>query len=142
MNLVIAYGNPLRGDDGVGWAIAERVEAAVPDATVLVRHQLVPELAEAIAEATTVVFVDARCGSTPGCVRCEPLTPQRCRGPLGHVQTPAALLAMAADLFQREPVAYLVSVDVAACELGGELSPAAVTAVPEASGVVVRLLHP
>ena len=34
--LVIGYGNPLRGDDGVGWRVAEAAAAVLPDPPVTV----------------------------------------------------------------------------------------------------------
>ena len=33
--LVIGYGNPLRGDDGVGWRVAEAAAAVLPDPCLL-----------------------------------------------------------------------------------------------------------
>ena len=65
-------GNPLRGDDGVGWRVAEAVAAALPDAVadVLTVHQLTPELAEPISRAERVIFIDAAAEGKPGAVRC------------------------------------------------------------------------
>lgn len=64
-DLVIGIGNPLRGDDGVGWWLAERAEQ-LPPATptgsrLLVRavQQLTPELSEELAGARRVLFIDA-----------------------------------------------------------------------------------
>ncbi len=74
--LLIAYGNPMRGDDGAGLALAERIEQIWRSQNVSVRsietHQLTPELAADMAEAdvSAVVFVDA-CAAEEG----EPLTP-------------------------------------------------------------------
>ena len=61
MMLIIGYGNPLRGDDGVGWRVAEAAGTALPEgaATVLAVHQLTPELSAPISRAGRVVFVDA-----------------------------------------------------------------------------------
>lgn len=62
--LVIAIGNPLREDDGAGPAVAARlVERGVlreGDTDIVCVHQLLPELAERIAAARVVIFVDAR----------------------------------------------------------------------------------
>ena len=61
--LVIGIGNPLRGDDGVGWALVEDLEASLPDPgpclELRVVHQLTPELAVELAEAQRVLFIDA-----------------------------------------------------------------------------------
>ena len=59
--LVIGYGNPLRGDDGIGRVIAEHIaETLRPEAIdVVVAHQLTPELTEPISRSGLVIFVDA-----------------------------------------------------------------------------------
>ncbi len=63
--LILGIGNPLRGDDGAGWVLAERLAAAWPRFTGLVSlrrvQQLTPELAEEIAELgpKLVIFADA-----------------------------------------------------------------------------------
>src|SRR5688500_920322 len=66
--LVIGYGNPLRGDDGFGWQIAQQLAGLLIDesVTVLAVQQLTPELAEAVGRASLVMFVDAHAGGRPG----------------------------------------------------------------------------
>jgi hydrogenase maturation protease len=44
--LLIGYGNPLRGDDGLGWQVADQVARdADKSIKVVATHQLTPELA-------------------------------------------------------------------------------------------------
>jgi hydrogenase maturation protease len=58
--VVIGYGNTLRGDDGAGPAVAQAIaDRALPGVRSLAVPQLTPELAEIVAEANLVVFVDA-----------------------------------------------------------------------------------
>lgn len=58
--LVVGVGSLVRGDDGVGHVVAERIEAlGLPGVSVLAVTQLVPELAESMSDARLVVFVDA-----------------------------------------------------------------------------------
>ena len=65
--LIIGYGNPLRGDDGVGPRAAELLveedgvtSPLLPDGVqVLVCHQLTIELAPQIAEADRLILIDA-----------------------------------------------------------------------------------
>ena len=59
--LIVAYGNPLRSDDGVGWVVAEelRRRLASPEVEVLRLQQLLPEVAESLSRADAVIFVDA-----------------------------------------------------------------------------------
>ena len=127
--LIIGYGNPLRSDDGVGWAVAERLQRSfgeMPSVEILAVHQLTPELAEAVSRAELVVFVDAAFGGgLPGTWKCEPVNPDEVRaGPLGHHFTPAELLVYARALFASAPQAVIVSVVGGSFEAGGGLSPA------------------
>ncbi len=64
--LVIGYGNPLRGDDGFGVYVAERLhhEGVGEQVTLMTRHLLAPELAEDLSEAEFVLFI-AVCSSAP-----------------------------------------------------------------------------
>ena len=64
--LIIAYGNPLRCDDGVAWRAAEALEGKFPSEQVeiLRLHQLAPELADAVRQRELVLFVDAAFDAT------------------------------------------------------------------------------
>ena len=145
MMLIIGYGNPLRGDDGVGWRVAEAARAALPEgaATVLTVHQLTPELAEPISRAGRVVFVDAAAEGEPGTVNCFGLedTGQRpVLQPIGsHLTTPDALLAMAGELFGRRPPATMVTIVGESFEVSEALTPLVEAAVPEAVARIVAL---
>jgi hydrogenase maturation protease len=75
MTLIRCFGNPLRGDDAVGWRVAERLPAAEIGARVVACHALVSEFAPAIAAAEVVIFVEACAGGTPGEVRCTRIHP-------------------------------------------------------------------
>ena len=84
-NLVVGYGNPLRGDDGLGWhaAAALAADPRLADTDVITRHQLTPELAEDIATARLAVLIDASLGDTPGCVSIREVAPAPAGRP-GH----------------------------------------------------------
>ena len=56
--MVIGMGNPLRGDDGIGWRLAARIRAQA-GLTVLRRQQLTPELVTELAVVDRVLFLDA-----------------------------------------------------------------------------------
>jgi len=142
--LVIAFGNPLREDDGVGWAVAEALQAR-GRVTVLTVHQLGPELAEAVSGARTVVFVDAHCEGPPGAVRSESLSPASARQELTHVLDPGTLLLYSQLLYGCAPRAAMVSIAGACFGLGQRLSPAVRRALPEAVRRVEHLVadpHP
>ena len=124
--LVIGYGNTLRGDDGVGYRIAEAVmEWDLPTVRVLACHQLTPELAEAIAQVERVVFVDAAIadlGASPQ-VTLEPLTLEGGETFTTHSATPSALLALTQWLYQVTPDAFQLTVPALDFDLGETFSP-------------------
>jgi hypothetical protein len=96
--LLIGIGNPLRGDDGVGWhLVGERG---------LCRHQLTPELAEALAAAERVLFVDAWL-APPGARPLLRPVPAAVRwGVDSHRLDPAGLMMLALRLFDRTAPAH------------------------------------
>ena len=59
--VIVAYGNPLRSDDGLAWRAAEQLEKKVsePDVEIFTLHQLTPEVAETCRRFQCVIFVDA-----------------------------------------------------------------------------------
>jgi Ni,Fe-hydrogenase maturation factor len=59
---------------------------------------------------------------------------------LAHSSTPAALLALARELYGRSPDAFLVTVGVSSLALGEVLSDAAAAALPVAIAAIRRLL--
>lgn len=146
--LVIACGNPLRGDDGVGAAVVRRLGAR-RGATVRICLQYTPELAHEVAAADRVIFVDAR-AATPGeaqprrgGVRVRRLDPRRvATGALSHTVTPESLLAMARDLYEAAPAGFLVTVAGARFDLGRGLSLSVRRLIPQAVRAVARLLSP
>ncbi len=143
--LIIGYGNPLRGDDSVGWRVAEAVVAALPDgaADVLAVHQLTPELSGLISRAAGVVFIDAAAEGEAGQVACFELRPEAAGSQPAHqgshLTTPDALLAMAGALFGRRPPAQMVTIVGESFELSESLSPVVEAAVAVAVERVVAL---
>lgn len=129
--LVIGYGNPLRGDDGVGVRLAEALAHEAGPETVLACRQLTPELAEAVSAADWVVFIDAARDVAPGAVSMHPLESAEVDVErLSHACTPAALLALSAALYGRSPRALVVGVGVASTEIGERLSRALADELP------------
>ncbi len=138
--LLIGYGNPLRGDDGVGWRIVEAVDAlALPVETAAV-HQLTPEWAEPISRADLVIFADAAAVGAPGEVALFPLRPGAARQGT-HETTAEGLLAAAAELFGRCPLAYMVTVAGGSFELSEALTGPVEQAVAEAAARVRELVR-
>ncbi len=138
--LILGYGNPLCGDDGVGWRVVEALEGLLPDHSRATFHQLTPEWAEPISAAGHVIFVDAAVGETPGEVRCFPISPAPGR-PGSHETTPDGILSMAGDLFGRCPPAHMVTVTGGSFEISESLTPTVAAAVPLAVMRIRRLLE-
>ncbi len=107
--LVLGYGNPLRGDDGAGWGVAERLQG-VAGITAVPLHQLLPEHADLIHTAVHVIFVDAAVDGEPGAVRVQALAPDRQGLAASHQMSPGLLLAMVAELYGRCPPAHLITI--------------------------------
>ena len=143
--LVLACGNTLRGDDGVGWAIAERLEgdSSLDDVEVVVAHQLTPEMAEPISLAETVVFVDCSAVAPAGEVSVFPVAAaSKDNASLTHNVDPANLLALSREIFASAPHrAFAVTVGGKSFELKEELSEAVRLAIPEAVLEIKRLLN-
>jgi len=124
-NLVVGYGNPLRGDDGLGWhaAAALAADPRLADTDVLTRHQLAPELAEDVATARVAVLIDACLGDTPGCVSIREVAPAA--GPSwSHHLRPEDVVGLAQALFGAAPQVFLVTVTGAHFGFSTQLSPA------------------
>jgi hydrogenase maturation protease len=144
--LVIGYGNTLRRDDGVGVRVAEllAVDPRMEGADILAVHQLTPELAIDVGEATLVVFVDADPSVEPGAVEVRPLalgveTTEE-PGASSHRVGILELLGLAQQLTGGAPDAVAVAVGVADLELGEGLTPAVEAALPDIAERVRRLL--
>jgi hydrogenase maturation protease len=140
--LVIGYGNQLRGDDGLGVRAAEAVAAwGLPDVEVHAVHQLTPELAEPVASARQVIFVDARPAAETGGVWVQRLAPATASPGLGHTSDPHLVLALAQTLYGRCPPVRLVTIPAGSFAAGDQLSPTAAHGLLEALGVLTRLLR-
>jgi hydrogenase maturation protease len=138
--LIIGYGNPLRGDDGVGWRVANLLAELLNDesAKIVAVHQLTPELAEPIGEAKLVIFIDAACDGEPGSWKCERLAPDTIpSNALAHYFSPAGLLAYAEAIYQAKPKALVLSIAAAAFDCGEQLTPRVEAVLPE----VMQYIH-
>ena len=122
--LVIGYGNTLRGDDGVGPCVAESVgKLNLPGVRTLVCPLLTPELAEPIAHAAKVIFVDAAVDA-PTEVQWRKLEPNETSQLMAHAADPRTMLALARDVFGRVPEAWWLTIPAVDLGFSEEFSPA------------------
>lgn len=135
--LIVAYGNPLRSDDGVAWRAADALEGKLPDSEVeiLEMHQLAPELAENLSRVEAVIFVDASEKGEPGEIHCEELSPTS-EAPFAHQLSPGAVLLLARQVYGAGPRAFSLTLTGECFDHGEALSPAVVAALP---GLVARI---
>jgi hydrogenase maturation protease len=141
--LVIGYGSPIRGDDALGPLAADTLaaQALPPGLTVLSRHVLTAELAEDLAGAERVIFLDAAAQGHPGEVRVQPLHPDAAgMSSMAHFLDPRELLAWCESLYGHVPQAWLVTAAGVSFEYASyALSPAASAALPAMLAEVRRL---
>lgn len=123
--LVIGYGNALRGDDAAGVCAATRVAARFPQSRVIVAGQLTPDLADDIAAAAQVVFIDAYAANGEGArLRIERIAGNHAaRNALAHRADPAALVALAKRLYGSTADAWVVGVPAFCLAAGDAISP-------------------
>jgi hydrogenase maturation protease len=124
--LIIGYGNPDRADDGAAWHIlkqlAARLELPEPGQDIdslgqredspdlMCTLQLVPEMAELIAEYDRVCFVDAHTAAYPDDFHSETIEGKFQTSPFTHHMTPETCLALAETLYGHAPTAVVISV--------------------------------
>ena len=118
--LLIACGNPLRGDDGV----AAHTLALLPgDATArrLQVHQLTPELASDLARHEIVLFVDA--DRTAHSVRILPVGEDApSPSALTHASTVQEVVMLARALFAWRGAAFTCALPIDGVDAGAPLS--------------------
>lgn len=113
--LILAWGNPGRGDDGLGQALADVLCDLDSDGrgeplTVRADYQLQIEDATEIARHDRVIFVDAdRTGPEP--FWCRRLQPSEYGLSFSsHSISPGALLTLAESLFGSRPEAWIIGI--------------------------------
>jgi hydrogenase maturation protease len=141
--LVLACGNTLRSDDGVGPKLAEWATERFQendDVRVIARQQWTPDLAEEIAAADSVLFVDASVKSRPGRVTLAAVASNRGSGDAAshHLQA-HELLGLTRSLYGSISAhAMLLSVGAGSTELGEEFSDPVEAALPRARGLLEK----
>jgi hydrogenase maturation protease len=144
--VVLACGNSLRSDDGVGPKLAEWAEERFSDDScvrVIFRQQWTPDLAKDIAAADSVLFVDATRNSPPGRVRLVPVTSRvETSADNSHHLSPNELLGLTRSLYGSiKSNAMLLTVGMSSVEMGEELSQPVEAALPRARGVLEKAVR-
>lgn len=105
--LILACGNTLREDDGVGPFLAQWAQERWrddPRVRVLCDHQWTPEMVEEVAAAESVIFVDCATDCAAGFVRTMPVEPAGADSKIGtHHLDASQLLALSRQLYGTMP---------------------------------------
>ncbi|HUA16796.1 MAG TPA: hydrogenase maturation protease [Verrucomicrobiae bacterium] len=133
--LIVAYGNPLRSDDGLASRAAGLLERKFPsaDVEILRLHQLTPELAETLRHAEAVIFVDAaaRGAGAAGDLRCAEISAPSQISASTHHLIPEAVLGLSQQLYKATPRAFSVTLVGESFDHGESLSPRISAALPQ-----------
>ena len=125
--LILGFGNPDRGDDGVAWHILKKIaelsghdwesEGFESGIVKLNNHlnlwfnlQLIPEVAEDLANYQKAIFLDAHTSEIKDEISIVKVEPDYQRSPFTHHLTAATCLALAKSLYGRTPQATLISI--------------------------------
>jgi len=135
--LILACGNTLREDDGVGPWLAEWAEerfAGIPGLEIISRQQWTPELSQDIAQADSVLFIDLAANAAPGSVQLAPVTPDDATAAIAtHHLGAGQLLSLSQQLYGSFPgKAMLLTIGSASTELREAFSDEVTAALPEA----------
>jgi len=123
--LVIGRGNPLRGDDGVGWKAVDMLSEIVDDPRVrfLKCQELAPEISQPLAEARYAIFIDVSLDGNDGVVGKKMLYPSsKLPEPGTHNLEPGGILAFSRLLFGSAPESVMLSIKGKSFEYKDEIS--------------------
>jgi hydrogenase maturation protease len=142
---LIAYGNTLRGDDGVAAAIAAEVSRSWGSTELEIRVvlQLVPELALELSGRDFVIFVDACVAAPAGSVALSPVgttDPEALSPTFTHHVSPERLLVLS-SLYGTVPRASLLTVGIRDLGHREGLSASAESAVPAAVRLITGVIQ-
>jgi len=140
--LLLACGNSLRQDDGVGLRIAEAAEKLFPASRlrIVAAQQFTPEMAADLAATELVIFVDACAAGEPGAIRVAAVAAEE-ESPETHRLDPPALLAMAQSLCGHAPArAFALTIGAGCFGYGEEISGPLRQAVPRALRLLTNLV--
>lgn len=140
--LVFAFGNPSRGDDALGPALLERLEAgpgAFPRLDVLTDFQLQIEHAMDLKGRELVLFVDADV-SVAAPWGLAPVEREAEVGYTTHAMSPGAVLAVYRRIEGTPPPTFVLGIRGYRFELGEPISPEAEGNLDSAYRMVERLL--
>jgi hydrogenase maturation protease len=142
---VIAFGNPRRGDAGVGPYVARQLDRHIhqmPDVGLCTLTQLDLTLLEEVHAADHLIFVDACLQEIKNGLQWSPVEPELNGWAMDSQDlTPKVFLGLLQLLYQRNPTAWVVTVQARNFDLGEELSSEARRDADRAAAQIVDWLY-
>jgi len=123
--IVIGLGNPLRGDDGIGWYAVDRIAESIknPKIEFLKYRELLPEISEKVSKAKYVLFIDAAVGGSKAQVEEKGVAPAETYPSFDtHQLDPGGLLAFSKAVYGKAPDAIIMTADGESFQYHDELS--------------------
>ena len=127
--LIFGWGNPSRGDDALGPALLDRIEALCPQrpqwgaVDLLTDFQLQVEHALDLDGRRRVLFIDASAGEVEGPFKVTALEPERDSSFTTHALSPQGVMHVYAEMTDKPPPpCQLLAIAGEAFELGTPLS--------------------
>ncbi len=141
--LAIGIGNCLRGDDGIGAQVIERLQQlpGTPACMQLkIVHQLDVSHAAVIKDYTAVIFVDADQVHSNQPVRVQEMFPDgRVSAFTSHIGSIANLLAVTEAVYGKTPRTFLIAVRGVNFAIEDEVSPEAMANIQIAANELLKL---
>lgn len=139
--LIIGFGNTIRTDDNAGIWIAEQLAALhLSGVVVQTQHQLSLDLLEEFHGFCRILFIDAATEGEP--LRFEKVgKPAVAVPPSTHHLTPADLLGMYRELYEKEVEAFFCTVRGENFDFGTDLSPIAQLRAEKAVRILADFLR-
>lgn len=130
--ILIGIGNSSRGDDALGWLVADEA-ARIPDMHVEYRYQLQIEDADLIKDYDIVIFADS-------CREIYPdgfaFVPAQAAGNItfsSHRLSPTAVVSLCQEIYGHYPEAYTLAITGTRWELGSGITREATTTLTNAN---------
>ncbi|MCD4738426.1 MAG: hydrogenase maturation protease [Anaerolineae bacterium] len=154
--LVAGFGNTFRRDDGVARIVINALRAQLDrpplgplddgfddlghEIDMVVLHQMVPELAETVADYDQVIFVDAHVETIPASLHEERIAVAYRTPFVAHQFHPSTVLALAQQTYGHAPQAVLLSLLGHDFDFGEELSAETAALVSPARDRILELI--
>jgi hydrogenase maturation protease len=156
--IILGYGNPDRGDDGVAWHILQQIAQKSGKQTNISSFenglfsinenldlwfnlQLIPEVAEEITHYGRAFFIDAHTGEIKDDIKIVKIEPIFQNSPFTHHLTPSTCLSLSLSLYGKYLESTLVTVRGFEFNFSNELSERTTQLAERATKIIINLIE-